>query len=193
MKRSTTLILVLILAACSGGRSDPPSKLDNACYILADKKRWSKDLKKVERNWGVPKEVILATIYHESRFVANARTPYKFALGVIPMGRKSSAYGYSQALDGTWEWYQDSTGKKRAKRDRFRDAVDFMGWYMNKTQEETGVSKTDAFNQYLAYHQGHTGYKRGSYKGKGWLIDVANKVQARANMYAAQLATCPRR
>lgn len=193
MKPSTILILVLILAACSGGPSDPPAKLDNACSILQEKRRWSRDLKAVETRWGVPKEVILATIYYESHFVANARTPYKFALGVIPMGRRSSAYGYSQALDGTWDWYKRSTGNNRAKRNRFHDSVDFMGWYMNQTEERNGVSKTDAFNQYLAYHQGHTGYNRGSYRDKSWLIDVANKVQARATMYATQLATCPRR
>ena len=192
MKRSTFLILLLILTACSGGRTDPPTKLDNACTILKEKKRWARDLKKVERRWGVPKEVILATIYHESRFVADARTPLRFALGVIPMGRQSSAYGYSQAIDSTWEWYRTSTSNRSAKRNRFHDAVDFMGWYMDKTLQKTGVAKTDAYNQYLAYHQGHTGYNRGSYRSQQWLLEVATKVQDRANMYAAQLSTCRR-
>lgn len=190
MKRSTTLILALILAACSGGRGEPPSKLDNACVMLKEKKRWARDLNRVEKRWGVPQEVILATIYHESRFVANARTPYRFALGVIPMGRQSSAFGYPQAIDSTWEWYKRSTGKNRAKRNRFHDAVDFMGWYMDKTEEKTGVSKRDAYNQYLAYHQGHSGYKRGSYRNQKWLLGVASNVQARANMYAVQLNSC---
>ena len=190
MKYSTILIAVLILAACSGGRSDPPRNLDNACSIKSQKPRWFRDLGKVEKRYQVPAHVILATIYHESRFVGNARTPRKYALGVIPMGRQSSAYGYSQALDGTWDWYKTSTNQRRAKRDRFDDAVDFMGWYMTKTQEKTGVSKTDAYNQYLAYHQGHTGYNRGSYRNKSWLINVARKVQARSDMYARQLATC---
>ncbi|MEM7439560.1 MAG: lytic transglycosylase [Pseudomonadota bacterium] len=193
MKRSTTLILLLILAACSGGKSEPPSMLDNACHILTEKKRWSKELKQVEKRWGVPKAVIMATIYHESRFVGDARTPFKFSLGVIPMGRQSSAFGYSQALDGTWDWYRDETGNRSAKRDEFGDAVDFMGWYMNQTKDKNGVALTDAYNQYLAYHQGHGGFSRGSYKSKAWLLEVANKVQARSNMYAVQLATCPRR
>ena len=147
----------------------------------------------MERKWGVPREVILATIYHESRFVAKARTPRKYTLGVIPMGRQSSAYGYSQALDGTWDWYKRETGKRLARRDRFGDAVDFMGWYMTVTQKKTGVAKSDAYNQYLAYHQGHTGYNRGSYNGKTWLTNVASKVRERAAMYGNQLATCRRR
>ncbi|MEJ6710035.1 MAG: lytic transglycosylase [Amylibacter sp.] len=193
MKYSTILLAVLILAACSGGRSDPPRNLDNACSMLKERKGWSKDLKAMERKWGVPREVILATIYHESRFVAKARTPRKYSLGVIPMGRQSSAYGYSQALDGTWDWYKRETGKRLARRDRFGDAVDFMGWYMTVTQKKTGVAKSDAFNQYLAYHQGHTGYNRGSYKGKTWLVNVASKVRERAAMYGNQLATCRRR
>lgn len=193
MKRSTILILILFLTACSGGRESPPPNLDNACKMKSARPAWFKDLRKVERKWGVPDYVILSTIYYESRFVAKARTPLKFTLGVIPMGRRSSAYGYAQAIDGTWDWYKSDGGRRGAKRDKFRDAVDFMGWYMNESYERNGISKTDAYNQYLAYHQGHTGYKRGSYKGKAWLLEVASKVQSRANMYKAQLETCRRR
>lgn len=193
MKYSTILIAILILAACSGGRSAPPRNLDNACVMLKERKGWSKDLKAVERKWGVPREVILATIYHESRFVARARTPRKYTLGVIPRGRQSSAYGFSQALDGTWDGYKRSTGRRFARRDNFGHAVEFMGWYMNKTEEINGVPKSDAYNQYLAYHQGHTGFKRGSYRGKQWLLDVATRNRTRSAMYGSQLATCPKR
>lgn len=193
MKHSTILILVLFLTACSGGKQSAPSNLDNACSMKSTHSGWFKELRKVERKWGVPDYVILATIHQESRFVAKARTPLKFALGVIPMGRRSSAYGYAQAIDGTWDWYRSSTGKRSAKRDKFRDAVDFMGWYMNESNKRVGIAKTDAYSQYLAYHQGHTGYKRGSYRSKGWLTAIASKVQARANMYKTQLASCRRR
>ncbi len=193
MKRSTILIMVLFLTACSGSRQSPPSNLNNACAMKSARSGWFKDLRKVERKWGIPDHVILATIYQESKFVSKARTPLKFALGVIPMGRRSSAFGYAQALDGTWDWYERDTRRRSARRDRFDDAVDFMGWYMNESHKRNGIAKGDAYNQYLAYHQGHTGYARGSYRGKEWLIEVANKVQARSNMYQAQLATCRRR
>ena len=193
MKRSTILILVLFLTACSGGRSTPPSNLDNACRMKADKPKWFKELRRVERKYGVPSHVILATIYQESRFVAKARTPHKYKLGVIPVGRQSSAYGYPQAIDGTWDWYKDKTGNSRAKRHRFDDAVDFMGWYMSISNKRNGISKTDAYNQYLAYHEGQTGYLRGSYRSKQWLINVAQKVERRSRMYASQLASCRRR
>ena len=32
-----------------------------------------------------------------------------------------------------------------------------------------GVPLHDAYNQYLAYHEGKAGYARGSYRGKSWL------------------------
>jgi hypothetical protein len=132
----------------------------------------------------------MATIHQESKFIGNARTPHQYTLGIIPMGRQSSAYGYSQALDGTWEEYQDDQGKRGAKRDRIRDATDFMGWYMNATHESLGISKSDARNQYLAYHEGRSGYARGSYNSKPWLLDVADRVDRRAERYRKQLQTC---
>ena len=61
---------------------------------------------------------------------------------------------------------------------------------MNKTREKNGIALSDARNQYLAYHEGHAGYARGSYKSKSWLLGVANKVDARADMYQTQLANC---
>ncbi len=184
------LLGVLLLASCGGGSKQPPSRLNDACSIAREKPDYIKAFKKTERKWGVPVHVQMATIYQESRYRHDARTPHRYVLGVIPMGRQSSAFGYSQALDGTWEEYQRETGKRRAKRDRIRDASDFIGWYMNKTYERNGINLGDTRNQYLAYHEGHTGYARGSYNQKSWLLNVASDVDARANLYQAQLAGC---
>ena len=106
------------------------------------------------------------------------------------MGRQSSAYGYSQALDGTWDEYKEQTGKRRAKRDDIEDATDFMGWYMDQTTKRLGISRGDARNQYLAYHEGRTGYRNGSHTAKPWLMTVAERVQTRAVLYDAQLRGC---
>jgi len=140
----------------------------------------------------VPVPVQMATIHQESRFIGDARTPFRYTLGVIPMGRQSSAFGYAQALDGTWEEYKAETGNRRARRDRIRDATDFMGWYMNKTRERNGIPLSDARNQYLAYHEGHAGFARGSYNAKPWLITVSSRVASRADRYHAQLISCRR-
>ncbi|MCH5376811.1 MAG: lytic transglycosylase, partial [Planctomycetes bacterium] len=116
--------------------------------------------------------------------------PFNYVLGVIPMGRQSSAYGYSQALDDTWDQYRRETGHRGAKRNRMNDASDFMGWYMNKSYQKNGIPLNDARNQYLAYHEGQTGYARGSHNQKSWLIRVADGVDQRSQMYAAQLSSC---
>jgi hypothetical protein len=193
MKRMMQIACLLLLAACGGGggiRGDAPRNLDDACGILAQRPGYLRAFRAAERRWGVPVHVQMATIYQESKFISDARTPLRFSLGVIPVGRQSSAFGYSQALDGTWEEYLADRGIRRARRDRIRDATDFMGWYMAETTRRLGIAPTDARNQYLAYHDGRTGYARGSYRAKPWLIRVAGEVAARADSYEVQLRRC---
>ncbi len=132
----------------------------------------------------------MAIIWRESSFRAQARPPKQYTLGVIPWGRASSAYGYAQAIDGTWDWYRRETGNSGADRDDFDDAADFVGWYMAKTMATNGVLMHDAFNQYLAYHDGHTGYKRGDWRSKGWLQQAATRVADQAVRYRGQLHRC---
>ena len=43
----------------------------------------------------------------------------------------------------------------------------------------------------LSAREGHTGYARRSYRRKPWLVRIAGEVEARAALYAQQLATCP--
>ena len=51
---------------------------------------------------------------------------------------------------------------------------------------------SDAKKQYLAYHEGHGGFERGSYRKKAWLLSVSDKVNRRANSYKKQLKRCGR-
>lgn len=183
-------ILVLFVASCGGGSTTAPRNLDNACAIVAERPQYLRALRATERRWGVPVPVLMATIYQESRFVGNARTPFRYVLGVIPAGRQSSAFGYSQALDGTWEEYQAATGNRSGRRDNIRDATDFMGWYFNESLSRNGIPLNDTRRQYLAYHEGQTGYARGSYNRKPWLVRIAGELEVRAATYASQLANC---
>lgn len=186
------LIIAVFLASCSGsgGPTSAPRDLDNACAILKERPEYYRAFKATERRWGVPVHVQMATIHQESKFIGDARTPFRYVIGVIPMGRQSSAFGYGQALDATWDEYLNETGSRFARRDKIDDASDFMGWYMTKSRTKNGIGLHDAENQYLAYHEGNTGFARQSYNAKPWLIDVARKVQLRANMYQDQIANC---
>ncbi len=190
MGKVLRLGILLLLVSCGGGNYTAPRNLENACAILDERPKYHDAMQRAERRWGVPLHVQMATIYQESKFIGNARTPHKFALGIIPMGRQSSAYGYSQALDGTWDDYVSSTRRYGARRNKMDDAADFMGWYMDQSEKKLGISKWDAASQYLAYHEGHTGYSRGSHQQKAWLMRVAANVGARAELYQRQLIAC---
>ena len=184
-------MVLLCLASCGGGGNySAPRQLDDACAIIRERPQYLRAMERTERRWGIPVHVQMATIYQESKFIGNARTPFSYALGVIPMGLQSTAYGYSQALNATWEEYQASACGRRAQRDDIEDATDFMGWYMDESARSLGISKDDAEAQYLAYHEGRTGYANESYLGKPWLVDVAAAVGARSEMYRGQLAYC---
>ena len=183
-------ILLAFLASCGGGNFSAPRNLDDACAIVDERPQYFRAMQDTERKWGVPVPVLMAIIHQESKFVGNARTPHRFALGIIPMGRQSSAYGYSQALDATWDEYRDEQNRRGARRDRIDDATDFMGWYMAQSRDKLGISMGDAQTQYLAYHEGRTGFANGSHNNKPWLIEVAARVGSRAANYSEQLTSC---
>ena len=88
----------------------------------------------------------------------------------------------------TWEDYQRETGNGWAVG--VEDAIDFMGWLITKTYTINGVSKWDAYGQYLKYHEGWGGYQRKSYLQKPWLVRTSKIVKQRSLRYAAQLKTC---
>jgi hypothetical protein len=182
--------LMLLVVACGNSNNTAPRNLDSACSIVDQRPKYLKAMKRAEREWGVPVHVQMATIYQESKFIGNARTPHQYALGIIPTGRQSSAYGYGQALDGTWDEYRNDTRNRGARRNNIKDATDFIGWYMAESNERLGIALDDTANQYLAYHEGRTGYARGSHNSKSWLIRVSNDVDDRAELYQRQLIAC---
>ena len=160
--------------------------------MQVERPHWFRAMRRTEQRYGVPIAVQLATISRESSFVADAR-PMRTERRLFFFTRevpRSSAYGYAQAIDGTWDWYLRETGR-RARRDNFADASDFIGWYMYTNLRRNGVPLNDAYNQYLAYHDGQAGYARGTYRAKAWLPPVARDVQNWADRYEAQLLRCP--
>ena len=183
-------VVFVFAAALAGCVTAPPRATQDVCDIFYDKGGWFDAADTAFDRWGAPIHVQMAIIYQESRFVGDARPPRKRLLWFIPWTHITSAYGYTQALDSTWDWYKRDSGNVWADRDDFDDAADFVGWYVAKSHAMLGLSKWDAYSQYLAYHEGQTGYKRGSYKRKRWLRRAAGKVKARAGRYASQLQRC---
>jgi hypothetical protein len=181
------LTLSVVATSCAPTR---PENVEDICAIFEEKSSWYKAAKKSEKRWGTPTHVQMAIIYQESSFNFDARPQRTKLLGFIPWTRPSDAYGYAQALDSTWDWYRKDAGRRSADRDDFDDAIDFVGWYTNKSNEVVGISKWDPYNQYLAYHEGQGGWKKGTYKRKGWLKDTAKRVDYRAKEWGAQLKRC---
>ena len=183
--RTKYIILIFILLT---GCSSIPVNTSNSCSIFDEKYLWYKHTKKVEQKWGTPIHVQLAIIKMESDFDWLAKPPRQKIFKLIPFKRPSSSFGYSQAVKGTWEQYKAETGNKLALRVRFKDSVDFIGWYTNKTETILKVSKKDAFKQYLAYHEGWGNYK--NYKKNKKVISLAKKVEKQSNIYKKQLSKC---
>ncbi|SJM91491.1 hypothetical protein [Crenothrix polyspora] len=182
MKKFVIVCSGVLLAACT---TLPPKNTNNICSVFREKDGWYADAQRTFKRWGVPVPVQMAIMHQESHFVADARPPRTW-LGF----RASSAYGYSQALDGTWHQYLKSTDNSGADRDDFADASDFIGWYCDISANKLGVSKWDTKNLYLAYHEGHGGFQRKSYLNKPWLMQVAKKVSKRASLFQGQLTGC---
>ena len=190
MVKKTFFIFVLFNYLIISGCMGIPKNQENACSIIKQKKSWRTALKKTERRWGISPGMQLAFIKTESNFKPTARTQRKYFLGLIPSGRISSAYGYSQALDGTWKEYKESTRNRYHRRSNFAHSTNFIGWYADKTKRLLGISKNNAYLQYLAYHQGQAGFKTGAYKNKKALLKVANKTAFNKKKFDRQLKKC---
>jgi len=198
MKRIALLLLLVtvllggVLHVARQGHEElpPPTDLADACTIRDERPGWYRATRAAARKWDVPPSTMLAIVWRESSFRAQARPPRKGGWWIFEGKPISTAYGFSQALDGTWGWYLDETGAEDARRDDYAHAIDFVGWYMDKSRDTLGFAGIDAREHYLAYHQGHGGYRAGRWRQIGWLKKAAGAVDARARLYDAQLFEC---
>ena len=184
LKNKFLILFFLFFSACSS----IPSNTSNSCLIFDERYLWYKHAKKAEQKWGTPIYIQLAIIKMESDFDWLAKPARGKIFKVIPYKRPSSSFGYSQAINSTWEQYKKETGNNLATRMRFKDSVDFIGWYTNKTETILKISKKDAFRQYLAYHEGWGNYK--NYKKNKRVIKLAKKVDKQSKIYKKQLSNC---
>lgn len=182
--------IVMVFMILTGCVTPPPRDVNNVCNIFKQYPRWYRASRDVERRWRVPVTVQMAIMHQESKFSATAMPNRTKILWIIPWKRPSTAYGYTQALRGTWALYKQSRGGVFASREDFEDGVDFIGWYADEAYRRARIPRNNAYALYLAYHEGVGGYQHRSYLKKPWLIAVAHKVSAREQLYRAQLARC---
>ena len=184
IKIKILFIILLLISACSS----IPKNTSNSCSIFNERYLWFKHASKSEKKWGTPVYLQLAIIKMESDFDWLAKPPRQKLFKVIPYKRPSTSFGYSQAVNGTWEQYKKETGNKLAVRTRFKDSVDFIGWYTSKTEKILNIPKHNAFKQYIAYHEGWGNYK--NYKKNKKIVQLAKKVKIQSDKYKRQLENC---
>ncbi|MBB5538085.1 transglycosylase SLT domain-containing protein [Rhizobium giardinii] len=188
--RIAFIVALLLLAGCATA----PRETRNACAIFEQRdgwfNNWQRAAEHAERQYGVPVPILMATIYTESGFRPNARPPRTKLFGFIPWKRQSTAYGFSQALNGTWSQYKRETGHWMARRTKFSDAIHFVAWYHNQSSRKNGIARNDAYNLYLAYYLGDGGYAKGAWRGNAQLQRAAQRSANIARAYAKQLRSC---
>ena len=179
-------LIFSLLASCSS----IPKNTKNACSIFSERYLWYKHVKNSSEKYGAPVHVILAFVKKESGFNRWAKPKRTKLFKIIPYKRPSSSFGYSQAINKTWDLYKTETDNPLALRARFKDSVMFIGWYINKTNKINKIPFNDSYRQYLNYYLGWGNYAQKSYKTDKKAIIFAKSVKTQSNIYRKQLKSC---
>ncbi len=189
----TSLIFVVFAAPIVGCNNNPPKQPGNLCMVFQEKPKWYRGAMAAQKTWGLPVAVGMAFVHRESSYVSDAKPPRDKLLWVIPWRRPSSAYGFAQATDDAWDDYKKQTHRIFVERDDLRDALDFIGWYNDRSHRQLGIAKNDSYNLYLAYYVGPTGYARGVWKQQPAVQNYARRVVEREQRYRKQLIGCEKK
>ncbi|MGC4025434.1 MAG: hypothetical protein QM744_09940 [Mesorhizobium sp.] len=185
------IVCVGALALLSGCASQP-TRINDVCAVFEQRdgffNNWRSSAESSAARYGVPVHVLMATVRKNPDSSRMPARPARQCSVLSLLGRESSAYGYSQALDGTWATYKAETGNFGARRSNFDDAVDFIGWYHSRSATALGIDPRDTYRLYLAYYLGWSGYKRGNWEPG--IDKIARDTEAMALSYAGQLNNC---
>ena len=179
-------IIFFLIASCSS----VPKYPQNACKIFGENYLWYKSAKKSSETYGVPIHIILSFVNKESGFNRWAKPKRKKLFKIVPYKRPSSSFGYSQAINKTWELYKQETDNPLALRARFKDSVMFIGWYVNKTHKINKIPLNDSYRQYLNYYLGWGNYAKKVYKTDKNAVLFAKSVEKQSKIYKRQLREC---
>ena len=179
-------VIFFFLSSCSSVPKYPA----NACKIFGEKYLWYKHAKKSSEVYHVQIHIILAFVNKESGFNRFAKPPRKKLFKIIPYKRESSSLGYSQSIKKSWKAFKTETNSPLALRTRFKDSVNFIGWYINKTNKINKIPLNDAYRQYLNYYLGWGAYAKQAYRTNKKAIIYAKNVERQSNIYKGQLNKC---
>jgi len=180
------LIIFFFIASCSS----VPKYPQDACKIFGEKYFYLKYTRAASKKWGVPISTILAVINKESGFKRFAKPPRHKLFKIIPYRRPSSSFGFSQAINKTWELYKKENNKPTALRISYRSSSDFVGWYFWKANKINKVSLSNTRDLYLNYYLGFSAYKNKAYRTDKKAIIFAMSVEKQAKVYKNQLREC---
>ncbi len=135
------IVTIIVLGFVHGCSLGPPDSVENICHLFRDRPQWQAAVVRTWTRWGVPPEVTISFVYQESSFRSHARPPREKLLWIIPWKRPSTAYGYAQAIDATWQRYAEAVGDSSADRADFAAATDFIGWYNHQSFTGLGIDK----------------------------------------------------
>jgi hypothetical protein len=82
-----------------------PRDSNNLCNIFGGEHDWYEAAVGAKSQWKTSIPGMMAIMHQESQFVGYAKPKRKWFLGIIPLFRKSSAFGYTQAQDPVWDEY----------------------------------------------------------------------------------------
>ena len=184
MIRYKNIAISILASLLLFGCVSVPKNVANVCDIFSEKYFWFKSALATEKKWGAPIELQMAIVKRESGFDWLAKPERTKIFKIIPCTRPSSSFGFSQAVDGTWDMYKKDTGNDFALRANFDDSSDFIGWYINNTYKKLKISKKDYYRQYIAYHEGWNNYK--DYRKKPNVVSYAREVNSQAKKYKQQ-------
>ena len=184
------LVIIAIESKINSGESKSTRYVNNACKMLKENPDWYLSLKASEEKWKTPIHIQLGMIRQESAFKHNAKPKRANRWHEFGDNFSSTAKGYSQALNGTWDHYLKSTRGALKSRSSFKDATDFIGWYNSKSKNNNNISLDDPKQLYLAYHEGWNGYRLKTYEKKKFLTQSIKNVVYWSDKYKAQLSHC---
>lgn len=191
--QSIIKLLLIITCLLTSSCNMRPSiyQQNNICALFHSYPSWYKYAKQSKKRWGTPVWAQMAVIHQESRFSAQAKATNKIFIGIpIPFTHKSTAYGYAQALDGSWQNYKVYTKQPNAARDEFKYATDFVAWYLYRARKYLHLANNQMADLYYAYHEGINGYKKENHLKRDGLDLAARKVAKQASIYKNQLENC---